>query len=100
MIRHAALFRLKHAKGSVEEKSFLAALERLRFIPGVEAFEIAREVSPKNDFDYAISMIFADQQAYDGYNSHPDHVAFVQGRWLPEVAAFMEHDTVALGVPG
>lgn len=96
MIRHAALFRLKHPKGSAEEKSFLAALARLRDIPGVGQFEIAREVSPKNDFDYAISMVFADQAAYDGYNTHPDHVAFVQMRWLPEVDAFMEHDTVRL----
>jgi quinol monooxygenase YgiN len=93
-IRHAALFRLKHAKGSAEEKSFLAALAALEAIPGVKQFEIAREVSPKNDFDYAVSMTFADQAAYDGYNTHPDHVAFVETRWLPEVAAFMEHDTV------
>jgi hypothetical protein len=29
MIRHAAIFRLKHAKGSAEEKSFLAAVGEL-----------------------------------------------------------------------
>ncbi len=96
-IRHAALFRLKHAPDSPEEASFLAALSGLAAIPGVEGFEIAREVSPKNPFAFAVSMRFADQAAYDAYNSHPAHVAFVQGRWLPEVAEFMEHDTVALG---
>ena len=98
MIRHAALFRLKHAAGSAEEAGFLAALSGLRAIPGVEGFEIARETSPKNDFDFAVSMSFADQAGYDAYNSHPLHLAFVEGRWLPEVAAFMEHDTVA--IPG
>lgn len=98
MIRHAALFRLSHAPGSAAEASFLAALAGLKAIPGVEAFEIAREVSPKNDFAFAVSMTFADRAAYDGYNNHPAHVAFVQGRWIPEVAAFMEHDTVALAV--
>jgi hypothetical protein len=41
-------------------------------------------------------MRFADQAAYSAYNDHPLHQAFVQGRWLPEVADFMEHDTVAL----
>ena len=96
MIRHAAIFRLKHARGSAEEKSFLAALSELRKIAGVENFEIARETSPKNAFDYAVSMTFADQTAYDSYNIHPDHVAFVQGRWIPEVADFMEHDTVKM----
>ncbi len=96
MIRHAALFRLSHPAGSDAEASFLAALSGLQAIPGVGAFEIAREVSPKNDFAFAVAMNFADQAAYDAYNSHPSHVAFVQSRWIPEVAAFMEHDTVAL----
>lgn len=96
MIRHAAIFRLVHPKGSAQEVSFLAALAGLSAIPGVGAFEIAREISPKNDFDFAVSMIFVDAPAYEAYNTHPDHVAFVQSRWIPEVAAFMEHDTVAL----
>lgn len=96
MIRHAALFRLRHAAGSPEEAGFLAALAGLSAIPGVHAFEVAREVSPKNDYAFAVSMTFADQAAYDAYNSHPLHVAFVQDRWIPEVASFMEHDTVAL----
>lgn len=96
MIRHAAIFRLKHARGSAEETRFLVALGELRKIPGVENFEIARETSVKNPFDYAVSMTFADQAAYDAYNNHPSHVAFVQGRWIPEVAEFMEHDTVKI----
>ena len=96
MIRHAALFRLAHPQGSDAEAGFLAALSDLRAIPGVQDFAIAREVSATNAYDYAVSMTFADQAAYDAYTLHPQHVAFVQGRWLPEVAAFMEHDTVAL----
>ena len=96
MIRHAALFRLNDAAGSPGEASFLRALSGLASIPGVSAFEIAREVSPKNGFDFAVSMQFADQAGYDAYNRHPDHVGFVDGHWIPNVAAFMEHDTVAL----
>ncbi|MCA0432174.1 MAG: Dabb family protein [Proteobacteria bacterium] len=96
MIRHAAIFRLKHAAGSSEEKSFLDALRALKVIPCVQNLEVGREISPKNDFTHAVSMFFADQAAYDGYNTHPLHVAFVRDRWVPEVAAFMEHDTVAL----
>jgi hypothetical protein len=96
VIRHAAIFRLHHAAGSAEEASFLAALAGLKAIPGVERFEIAREVSPKNGFAFAVSMLFVDQAAYEAYNVHPLHVAFVDGRWIPEVAEFMEHDTVAL----
>jgi hypothetical protein len=96
MIRHAALFRLSHRAGSPEEADFWAALAGLAMIPGVQDFQIARETSPKNPYAFAVAMTFADQAAYDGYNNHPLHVAFVRDRWLPEVAEFMEHDTVPL----
>lgn len=96
MIRHAALFALIHEAGSAEERGFLRALSALRQIPGVADFQIAAEISPKNPYTFAVSMTFAGQSAYDAYNSHPLHVTFVQSRWVPEVAAFMEHDTVAL----
>jgi hypothetical protein len=69
----------------------------LREIPGVEAFEILRQVGEKNEFDYGISMEFADRAAYEGYNAHPSHVQFVEERWLPEVADFLEIDYAALG---
>jgi heme-degrading monooxygenase HmoA len=95
-IRHAALFRLKESKGTAGEASFLAALATLRDIPGVQDFAIRREISPKNSYDYAVSMVFTDQAAYKAYNDHPLHESFVQTRWIPEVAEFMEHDTVAL----
>jgi hypothetical protein len=37
-------------------------------------------------------MVFADREAYAAYDAHPDHVAFVEGRWVPEVADFQEYD--------
>jgi quinol monooxygenase YgiN len=96
MIRHTAVFRLKHAAGSAAEADFLAAVARLKAIPGVEKFEVLRQVSPKSEFTFGVSMEFTDQAAYDAYNIHPDHATFVQGRWIPEVAAFTEIDYVAL----
>ena len=96
MIRHAALFRLRHRSGSPEEAHFLAALAALASIPGVEDFEIARETSPQNNFAHAVSMRFADQAAYDAYNTHPSHVDFVESRWMPEVEAFQEYDFTRL----
>lgn len=47
-IRHTVSFRLRHPEGSDAERDFLAAADRLSRIPGVEAFEILAEVSPKN----------------------------------------------------
>jgi len=54
-----------------------------------------REVSPKNGFRFGISMEFADGAAYAAYNAHPDHVRFVEQRWLAEVADFLEIDYAA-----
>ena len=96
MIRHTVVFTLKHAAGSSEEAAFLRDALILEKIPGVEKFERLRQVSPKADFAFGFSMEFADQAAYQVYNDHPDHVAFVQGRWIPEVARFQEIDYVAL----
>ena len=86
MIRHTVVFTLKHAAGSAAEGAFLNDAKVLGNIPGVERFEQLRQVSPKNDYAFGFSMEFADQAAYSGYNDHPDHVAFVRDRWVPEVA--------------
>ena len=62
----------------------------------MEKFERLRQVSPKNDYAYGFSMEFADQAAYDAYNGHPVHTAFVRDRWQPEVERFLEIDYVRL----
>ena len=84
-----------HPEGSAGERDFLEAAERLASVPGVEQFELLAEVSPKNGYRYGISMEFADRGAYERYNEHPDHVRFVQERWLPEVSEFLELDYAA-----
>ena len=91
-IRHTVVLTPRHAAGSPQEADFLAAAAGLAAIPGVEAFEILRETSPKNGYRFGISMEFADAAAYAAYNEHPDHVRFVETRWLPEVADFLEID--------
>jgi hypothetical protein len=92
MIRHTVAFRLVHSAGSAEERDFLAAARELAAIPGVERFEQLRQTGAKNDFTFGFWMEFADAAAYDAYNEHPAHTGFVQGRWVPEVADFLELD--------
>jgi hypothetical protein len=96
-IRHTVTFTLVHEPGSPEEADFLAAQQALVSIPGVEAYELLREVSPKNDFRFGASMEFAGPDAYQAYNEHPDHVAFVRDRWQAEVSDFLEIDYEPLG---
>jgi heme-degrading monooxygenase HmoA len=94
-VRHTVAFTLVHEDGSAEERDFLEAAEHLATIPGVEAFELLAEVSPKNGYRFGISMEFADRSAYDRYNEHPHHIRFVQQRWLAEVREFLELDYAA-----
>jgi hypothetical protein len=91
-IRHQVVFTLKP---DADEADFLRAIQELEAIPGVEAFELMREVSPKNGYEHALTMEFTDRAAYTAYNEHPQHVGFVENRWDAEVADFLEIDTVA-----
>lgn len=93
MIQHTVCFTLVHPEGSDAERKFLThGREVLSAVPGVEDFAVSRQVSPKSDLRFQFAMRFADEQAYRAYDSHPDHVAFVAQRWVPEVARFQELD--------
>ena len=94
MIRHTVAFKLKHSSGSESEASFLKAAQVLTSIPTVRNFEWLRQVSQKNKFEFGFSMEFASQRDYEAYNIHPEHVLFVETRWKPEVADFLEIDYV------
>ena len=95
-IQHTVTFRLQHPAGSDAERDFLTTARALADIPGVQDFQQLRQVSPKSDFTFSFSMRFADAAAYQAYNDHPTHVAFVRDRWQSEVADFSELDFVAL----
>jgi hypothetical protein len=92
MIRHSVVFKLRHAAGSPQEANFLATARSLATIPTVRSFECLRQISAKCRFDFGLSMEFADARDYEIYNNHPLHVRFVETRWVPEVAEFMEID--------
>ncbi len=92
MIRHTVTFSLRHPAGSAAEIDFLKAACALATIPGVQKFECLRQTSTKTNFTFGLSMEFDDALAYASYSTHPDHDAFVQQRWIPEVSEFLELD--------
>jgi hypothetical protein len=99
-IRHTVVFSIRHDPCSAEAEAFLAALRSLEAIDGVEGLEVVRQVSVKNTYGLGVVMEFASRAAYDAYNGHPDHVAFVEDRWDAEVTDFMEIDFVAISEHG
>jgi hypothetical protein len=92
MICHTVIFKLKHSPGSQSELDFLRAARKLAEIPAVKNFECLRQISKKNNYDFGLSMEFTSVEDYEAYNAHPDHLLFVQNRWIPEVTDFMEID--------
>ena len=92
MIEHSVTFALKHAPGSPEEEDFLAAARELFVIPGVLNFQVRRQTSPKNPHTFGVHMNFATAAELQVYRDHPDHLAFVNERWLKEVSDFQEAD--------
>ena len=91
MIQHTVVFRLNT---DADADHFFTRTRKLAVIRGVKDFEVLRQVGQKNDFTHGLSMYFDDQSAYDRYNDHPDHLAFVNDVWLPNVADFIEIDYV------
>ena len=93
-IVHSVFFKLKHEAASTGESDFFAKAGGLAAIPGVENFQVLREVSSKNPYTFGFSMEFATQADYDSYNDHADHVSFVQNVWMNEVEEFQEIDYI------
>jgi hypothetical protein len=99
MIQHSVIFKLKHASGTAEETAFFDAAKQLAHLPGVLNFQVFKQTSPKNQFDYGLSMEFENQADYDGYSVHPDHEQFIREFWLTNVVDFLEIDYVRLAKP-
>ncbi|AEI46910.1 Dabb family protein [Runella slithyformis] len=92
MIRHSVILTLKSNISPEEKQAFFEAVDLLALIPDVQKFEVMKQISPKNKFEYGISMEFETRQQYDTYSNHPEHTAFIQHFWLKWVEDFLEID--------
>jgi hypothetical protein len=92
MIRHSVILKLKENISNESKKAFFDAVDKLKEIPDVETFEVLNQISPKNKFEYGISMEFDTNEKYENYSNHPVHVAFIQNFWIPNVEDFLEID--------
>lgn len=88
-IRHTVTFRLRD---DADADAFFDRLLALQTIEGVRDFELLHQVGSKNDFTHGLWMSFDDQGAYDAYDAHPDHQAFVGEVWERDVEDFLELD--------
>ena len=96
MIRHAVILRLKPLISPENKAAFLEASRQLARIPNVRNLEVLKQTSSKNPFEYGIIMEFDSQEQFDFYSNHPDHQAFIQDFWIPNVEDFLEIDYLPL----
>lgn len=92
MIRHSVILKLKDTISTEEKQDFFTAVNKLASILGVQKFEVLKQISPKNTFEYGISMEFDTPEQYEAYGNHPEHTAFVEHFWLKNVEDFLEID--------
>ena len=92
MIRHSVILTLKSSLSPEDKMQYFAAVDELKQIPGVQKFEVLKQTSNKNPFQYGISMEFESPKAYDLYTNHSLHVAFVEKYWAACVEDFLEID--------
>jgi heme-degrading monooxygenase HmoA len=92
MIRHSVILTLKSSLSPEDKTQYFDAVFELKRIPGVQNFEVLKQISSKNPFQFGISMEFESQEAYDFYSNHALHVAFVEKYWSACVDDFLEID--------
>jgi Stress responsive A/B Barrel Domain len=98
-IRHTVAFALPFPEGSSEEAAFLRSARELASLPGVDDFVVLQRIGDQAaGLPWSLSMEFSDQAAFDGYNAHPLHRAFVETVWLPTVTSFAESDFITVDV--
>jgi heme-degrading monooxygenase HmoA len=97
-VLHTVIFDLKYPVGAAEAEKFLTdGYSILTKVPGVHDFQVFRQCSPKNDYQYGFYMRFKNRADFEAYTAHPDHARFVRERWDTEVARFQESDFQPIG---
>ena len=94
MIKHSVIFSFKEGLTIDQKHFFFEGAKQLSGIVGVHAFEIAKQVSSKNSYEYSIAMEFDSYESYELYVSHPLHELFIEKYWVSFVDDFLEIDLV------
>src|SRR5262245_13187876 len=83
MFSHVVIFWTDPAQPTATEELIAGANHYLKPIPGVLQFHVGKMVRshrPVVDQSYqvALNLTFANKQAQDDYQTHPEHVEFVE----------------------
>lgn len=89
MLVHVVLFNFKPDLYE-DRKTEILQLSRTKLaaLPGVKNLLVGKSIKSENEFAYALSMYFEDEQALDTYRNHPDHVHFRDVTFFPFLENF------------
>jgi hypothetical protein len=88
MFSHIVIFWTDPARPEAPEELIAGANRYLRTIPGVLHFHVGHMVaSPRpvveQTYQVGLNLIFPDKAAHDAYQTHPQHVEFVEKVFKP-----------------
>lgn len=97
MFSHIVIFWTDPAKPDAPAQFIAAGEKLLRPIPGVLQFHLGRMVpSPRpvveQSYQVALNLVFPDKVAQDAYQTHPNHVEFVEKYVKPLCKKILVYD--------
>jgi len=83
MFSHIVVFWTDPARPNAADELLAGANQLLKNIPGVVQFHVGKMVSSprpvvEQSYQVALNLIFPSQKAQDDYQSHPQHIEYVE----------------------
>jgi hypothetical protein len=88
MFSHVVIFWTDPAHPGAADELVAGARKYLRNIPGILHFHVGKMVASRRPvvdqtYQVALNIVFTDKQAQDDYQSHPQHLEFVDKVFKP-----------------
>ena len=93
MLHHSVIFKFKEGTSELRKREFFTAANRLSLILDVKHFEILRQPSSKNEFEFGLVIVFNDTPVYQKYTADPELGLSLQNYWLKLQTIFLELDS-------
>ena len=97
MFSHVVIFWANPDKPQAADALVAGAKQYLQSIPGVVQFHVGKMVpSPRpvvdQSYQVALNVIFPDKQSQDAYQTHPQHLEFLEKVFKPNCRKVVVYD--------
>jgi hypothetical protein len=97
MFSHVVIFWANPDKPQAADALVAGAKQYLQSIPGVAQFHVGKMVPSQRpvvdqSYQVALNVIFPDQQSQEAYQTHPQHVEFLEKVFKPNCRQVVVYD--------